>query len=390
MVIHSDKSVTIVDTKPFKKIRHGTIKKFSYKYHFLRMLNYTVREYIVVNLNTNYTLEKSFNLKKAIHINCILDKLSPAPNVEKRIQRMKVYYNQTKYPHVPIHTYCIKPHPCPFKDYCWKDVPNDSILNIAQLPSKDKFDFYYSGMNNMRDFKQVRPNITYIQNSQLESLNKPPIFINKTKVTEFLNGIKYPLAYFDLEAAQPIIPEFKSFQCIDFVPFLFSCHYQESKDSPLVHNYFFLENFNELEQFALQLVANLSRCKSVMVYGQQMEKSVLLKFKTLFPKFKSNLRQIRANIIDLSDIFVRGHVYLPAMKGKFGLKDILLAIDPEHEFGQLSGVKNGLDASKEYMNYYYSDSESERSRLKTELSKYVNLDTKGIYDIYTYILNLTN
>ena len=94
--------------------------------------------------------------------------------------------------------------------------------------------------------------------------------------------------------------------------------------------------------------------------------------------------------IDLSDIFVRGHIYLPAMKGKFGLKDILLAIDPEHEFGQLSGVKNGLDASKEYMNYYYSDSESERSRLKTELSKYVNLDTKGIYDIYTYILNLTN
>ena len=134
-------------------------------------------------------------------------------------------------PEFEIGMHCVDPYDCVYKNYCHRNIPEDSVFDIHRLAKKKKYELYHQGIVSFEDIVEQVPQLSEKQWRQVKSVteNESPS-IEVDEIRKFLETITYPLYYLDFETFQQAIPMYDGVSPYMQIPFQYSLHIQCEKD----------------------------------------------------------------------------------------------------------------------------------------------------------------
>ena len=374
--------------KKEKKPDEVYIWDVSFQKYVLKKCGIDVTGTFLIQLDKHYILDGDLDIKQLFNIydmTKLVDAESSnmADSVELAKRELILMLESAD-----LSTGCNKPYVCPFKAYCMKEhhVPTPSIFDLYRLQWRTALKYYQRGVVSFEDIlvdeefcsKENKQN--EIQRIQIESTLNNVDIIDKTKIREFLEGLKYPIYHLDFETIQPAIPEYQGTKPYQQIPTQYSLHIQPSPFGNCEHFEFLADahSTNPMREVAEQLCKDIPMDVTVMVYNDNFEKTRLKEMAEAFPDLCEHLLAIRENIVDLLVPFRDGAYYRPAMRGSFSIKKVLPALfpnDPKLDYHNLPGcVHNGGEAMEIFPKMRYMSPEEEEQTSK-DLLQYCELDT---------------
>ena len=164
------------------------------------------------------------------------------------------------------------------------------------------------------------------------------------------------------------------------VPFQFSLYLQNKKDGKPAHRYYLAEGTHTHQlEFVEKLLEAVEKKGTILVYSISFENTILNQLKNDFKPLAKQIEKVQARMVDLMAPF-RKNYRLPAMQGKYSLKNVLPALVPELSYDRLA-IRNGTDASAAFYNLNNVADEKEKEATRAALLEYCELDTKAMVRI---------
>ena len=295
-----------------------------------------LEEFFIVNINNQYVRQGNLEVNKMFSQTSVKqDVVRKFAFIGGKVNELKSMLSQKQMPAVEIGEHCFSPYSCDFIGTCWKDVPADSVFDLAMTKKEEQFKLYHSGIKKMSD---IPDNYELNKNAQLQvrSFKKNEVIIDKKAVSEFVNKLNYPLYFMDFETIMPAIPAYDGTHPYQNLPFQYSLHVKESKTSEVKHLEFLAEaGVDPRKGFIEKLVADLRNKGDILVYNLTFEKSILKGLKEDVAEYGDKIDNIFERMKDLMIPFKEKHFYHPAMKGLYSIKSVLPALVPELKYDDL-------------------------------------------------------
>lgn len=348
----------------------------------LRKNNILVNKIYLISANKDYVLEDEIDFKKALIIsdkfndNHIIDLVKNQKfDYENVISSIK---NNTFNDKVnQISRICSS---CDNFSYCFDNIlDDDSIMHLVS--SKYKYDMYCEGINKLKDVDLNRIDGTSLQYAQIMASKNGGIFIDKNRLSTFINSFKSDIiSFIDFEWDSYLFPRYKNMKCFGLLPFEFSLYV---KNNDKLDNYCYVGKEDCRKEFIEKLIEHIPNEGPIIAYNSFSAEVLRLEELSLqFPEFKDKLKQIANRFIDIAEVFSKGMIYDIRFKGQLSLKKVDSVIS-NISYNDLM-VKDGLDAIIFHRIFEQSNDEN----IKKELVKYCNQDAYSLFVIYKYILNL--
>lgn len=279
---------------------------------------------------------------------------------------------------------------CGYWKYCSRHLPQPSVFDLYGF--RDKWECYQKGILSFDDI--VKHNITLkkIPSLQIEyAHNDSEAHIERDNIQNFLNTLLYPLYFLDFETMQCPIPPFDGCKPNEQIPFQYSLHYVQSKDSEAQHKEFLADSINDPRRsLAERLCQDIPDNACILAYNSFVESGIVGKLADKFADLRNKLLNIQSGIIDLLPVFRNGYYYNKAMGGSFSIKSVLPALfpnDPELDYHNLDGVHNGTEAMCVFPQLA-TMSNDEAQKVRTELLQYCKLDTLAMVKVWQKLMDV--
>ena len=283
-----------------------------------------------------------------------------------------------------------------YLDKCWPNNMNEtnSVFKLYRLPLKKKLKLYNEGIDSFEKITNT-DSFSAIQQLQLEAYKTNTPVINKNKIENFINKIKYPISYFDFETFTDAVPIFDQQKPHMQMPFQYSLHIQINEDEKLEiddnHFEFIAEHDKDPRRsIAEDMIKNFPKEGTIMAYNQSFEKRCVQSLAEYCPDLSDELLALNERFIDLIEPFRGGGFYHSKFKGSFSIKNVLPAIcpnNPELNYKALD-ISNGGMAMSAYKELRNSSKNIDIETTRKNLFKYCRLDTYAMYAIYKKILQI--
>jgi len=276
---------------------------------------------------------------------------------------------------------CNDPYPCGYQEYCWKDIPEYSLLNVLSncahraRPIRDAL--FNEGKYLIKDLPADFP-LTVKEAIDLASYKDDKTIIDKEKIKQFLSDLDYPLYYFDYETIAPAVPIYDGTSPYQVIPFQFSLHIQQ-KDGILKHLEFLHESSTDpREELIKFLIKNIGQTGTILAHHASYEKTCNSNLAKCFPKYEKALNAINDRLIDSKKPFSGRWIYNHKVGSSGSLKNVLPVYCPDLSYKELE-IQEGGTASTEYIRAISPLTSKQDSKTIFEnLKKYCELDTLAI------------
>ena len=306
-------------------------------------------------------------------------------DVEDNVDTFKTVLDRDDEPQVLIGERCEKPYPCPFKEYCWRDVPEKSIFTIPRLNWNKKNELIKKGILSIcdlpTDFPLTPPQRAYV-NSVLH--NEPAI--NADVIQQELANLQYPVHFLDFETDNPPIPRFDGLRPYQHFPFQYSCHVLHLDGTVEHYEYLHTDTSDPRNTLLESLLNHVSSDGSVVVYEAKFERGVLKDLIDSFPEHTTVLQSIINRLWDQLDIF-KNHYVHPDFCGSNSLKNVLPVLVPSLCYEDLD-VQDGLEAQAVWNLMLESENVHEKMDMIKNLREYCKLDTLATLEIHKVLCEL--
>jgi hypothetical protein len=181
-------------------------------------------------------------------------------------------------------------------------------------------------------------------------------------------------------AGVPLFNESRPYQQIAFQ---YSLHFQESKDSEIIHTAYLAEsNLSVDPRPALieQMIEETKAAKTIFVYNVSFERLRIKEMIRDFPQYKTGLASITERLVDLMIPFQKKYYRTESMGRRYSIKVVLPILCPEISYYDLE-ISNGMDASNSFLELYYCNDENYIAKTRENLLKYCHLDTLAMVKI---------
>ena len=383
-----DKTLEIYEVKSVTEVKDYHIIDTSYQYYVLTGLGYNVKSVNLVIINKDYVSKEKIELNEYFKIvDVTTDVIKESQKVKNNLCESDSLLNDSNnIPDVKFSKSCTEYDGCPFKDYCYKlkNIPeNGSVLNLYN--NRLKWKQIEKGIITFEDLLNNNCKLTDIQRRQIDYyLNERKEYIDKERISEFLNEIKYPIYFFDFETYQVIIPDLVGIHPNQQIPFQYSLHILND-DGTLIHKEFLGDGINDPRLDLIKaMLCDLGKEGSIIAYNMSFEKSRIKELAYNFNEYHDELYELLPRFIDLLIPFQNGYYYNKAIGGSFSIKSVLPALfpcDPSLDYHNLEDVHRGDEASETYVNFKNMDKET-YERKRTNLLKYCCLDTYAMVKLY--------
>ena len=381
----SDEGLDIYNVRASTKLNWDYIRDLAIQYYIASKNEVKINSVNIIYINKDYIRNKDLDLNKLFIIENVTDDIkSYLKNIEIEVNNLKEILNNDE-PKVDIDIHCLEPRECMYKDYCFRHIPKNSVFDLANANKKKKFDFYKQGLISFEDlYNSAYKNLSKVQRMQLESELTGKIFINKKAIKNFLEKFKYPIYFLDFETFQQPIPTYNNSKPYEQIPFQYSLHYIEEKDSVLKHAEFIAQpGKDQTREFAESLIENIPKVVTVVAYNMQFEKMIIKNLASKYIDLSDYLMNIHDNFVDLMEPFRDKHYYTKEMKGSYSIKYVLPALcyyDEDLDYNKLN-IQNGYMAMSAYANLDLVN-EDEKNNVIQDLLKYCYLDTLAMVKIW--------
>lgn len=370
------------EVKSSTSVKEEHILDVSYQYYVIKNAGIDLKDVFVVFLNNQYVRTGELDIKELFIVESVSQQVSDnLEHIAMEAKRFKDILTLKEIPQIGIGEYCSKPHECDFSSYCWKDVPEFSVFDIAGLSWKKKMELYNAGIIKMIDvpgsFK-----LNDSQKLQIDSLRDDNDRVNKPSLNLFLSELSYPLYFLDFETIRPAIPLFDNSRPHQQIPFQYSLHRLDRSQSQPTHCEFLADASEDPRKPLIESLLNsIQSVGDIIVYYLPFEKNRLSELARDFPEFQKAIASLIPRLKDLIVPFKNKSFYRPAMNGSNSIKDVLPALVPEFSYSNLA-INNGDLASLAFMKLLNRNlNEYEVSEIRQNLSKYCGLDTYAMVRI---------
>ena len=329
----------IYEVKASTKVEDVHLNDVAVQYYVVSGTGLPVSNAYLVHINNKYVRKGDIEVEKLFNKKELTDDVKEKqPWVKKEIKAQKQML-QGKEPDIDIGPYCDKPYSCDFHGHCWSHVPEDSVFDIRGRI--DRFSLYQEGYLSMYDIPQDRLKPNHIV--QIESNRSKLVKTDQKAVKDFLKTLKYPLSFLDFETFMTAIPPYDGIRPYQQIPFQYSLHILEKPNGKLQHYEFLaMPHKDPREDLVNNLVNQMPKDGSVLVYNQSFEIGILQNLADLFPQHKKKIKIIISNVVDLMIPFQNRDVYHWQMNGSYSIKSVLPAMVPELTYEHLDVSNGGL------------------------------------------------
>lgn len=363
----------LYEVKGSSKVKDVYLDDTAVQYHVITGSGLTVTKAFVVHLNSSYRREGALDLDKLFTShNVTTEVLERQAGIKKEIATQKRML-KGKEPDIAIGPWCNTPYECDFICYCWKDVPADSVFELAGKGA-DTFDLYHQGIVRLKDIPSDL--IKGKQLQQFEATRGKKTIVNKEKLREFLDSLWYPLYYLDFETFEVTIPEYDGLHPFQQVPFQYSLHWQKRAGGKLYHTeYLAKPGIDPRKEIVGRLLEDIPEGACVLAYYKSFESSRIKELAEQFPRKKKRLQSIIDNMLDLIDPFKARHLYSWKQQGSHSIKAVLPAFVKGMSYDNME-IGNGGDAMDAYHQMCaLADKPKEMAKIRKNLLDYCNQDT---------------
>jgi CRISPR/Cas system-associated exonuclease Cas4 (RecB family) len=374
------------EVKSSTEVKEVFILDAALQYYLITNSGVRLKDFFIIYINNKYG---KLNINDLFIKQSVLSEIEVLlPEIEKNIEKFKNILKENVTPIVDIGLHCNNPYPCSFIDYCWKNIPNYSIFNIANLRAIKKFELYKKGIISLNEIPNTFP-LNPSQWQQIDcELHKKEI-VEKSKINRFTKEIKYPLYFLDFETFQLAIPIYDNSRPFQQLVFQYSLHKIESVNSQLEH-YEFIGEINGCDpriSFIEKLIIDCGTDGDILVYNIGFEKTRLKELIIDFPQYRLSITKIINRLKDLMIPFKKRWYYTPAMRGSYSIKNVLPALVPEFSYNNLE-IKNGEIASNIYSSMVQGTFSGNQEETKKALLEYCNLDTLAMVKLLDKLISV--
>jgi len=346
--VHEVKASNFGDDKKKKAKNDLYIKDLAFQYITMKEAGVPVGKLYLRRLNSDYIR------RGKLDINLLFTKEDFTEKVlekEKEIlEEMSLAYDYLKQEDEPTgNCSCItkgRNAHCTTFAYSNPEVPSYSVHDISRIGlSKRKLEeLIDSGILDILDVPEDFK-LSEKQENQIRVAKQKTEILDREKLQEFLDTIKYPITFFDYETFPSAIPRFDGYSPYNQIPFQFSVHILEEPNGELKHREFIYTKSDNPDIHLIKALQKLIPDKgSVIVWYKSFEMSRNKELGKRNPQYNNFLQNLNDRIIDLEDPFKAQFYVLPEFKGKTSIKYVLPALVPELSYKNMD-IQEGATAS---------------------------------------------
>lgn len=365
---------------------HNHIDDLTFQASVLSRADIAVGRYFLVHLNNEYVRFGALDIEKLFIIEDQTEAvLANLPVIEEKMETAKEYLNSKKEP--AGNCECIyngRSRHCTTFKYSNPKVPDYSVHDISRIgTSKKKLGMLVE--SKIYDMADVPEDMEFsdVQMNQILAHRHKKTAINTEGIREEIQGLAFPLYFFDYETYAPAIPAFDGYRPYQRIPFQFSLHILEKLGGEMIHvEYLHEEMSDPSEKVAELLEKNIGATGTVIAWNKSFEAGVNKELALRMPEHKATMERVNNMLYDLMDVFKKQHYVHPEFRGSTSIKKVLPALVPELSYKDL-GIKEGGQASNAWWEMLAPGTPPERSaEIAKDLKIYCGLDTYAMYAIW--------
>lgn len=376
----------INEVKSSTSLKEVYIYDLSVQHYVITHCGYSVKGANLIHLNTSYKRGESLELTELFSIVPCLESVQEfAPKIPVILQEFAHTLEGQDEPSIDIGLHCDDPYSCEAKAYCWEAQRGikgeDSVFHLTRLNGDKKLELYRQGVVRFSDIKNL-DTLSHNQRLQIECFKQKSVHIQKDKITEFLQGLRYPIYHLDFETFQLAVPRFVGTSAYEQIPFQFSLHIQH-KNGKLEHKEFLAKSgIDPRAELIKTLLDSIPPNACILAYNASFERGVIERLAASFPQYEKELLHIASQIEDLMTPFAARHYYHYKQNGSHSIKLVLPALVPQMEsaYKELSLVHNGSEAM-ECFAALESMPKEKQTEYRKALLAYCKLDTLAMVEI---------
>jgi len=341
-----------------------------------------IKDFSIVYINNQYIRNGELDLEEFFTKESVLKFILPLQKtVKENIDKFKKVLSQRNIPVVDIGEHCHSPYTCGFFNCCRKHIPENSIFDFSGMHLNKKYEMYKTGIIKMEDVPGNYP-LNKNNKMQLDVYKSGKPVIDSEAIKDFLDDLNYPLYFMDFESFQPAVPLFDNSKPYQQIPFQYSVHLKESKDSEPKHFEFIAETgIDPRIKFIEGLLKDTNHNSGdIITYNKSFEITRLKEIVRDFPEYKEDIEKLILRIKDLMIPFQKKYFYAPGMKGSYSIKAVLPSLLPELSYDELVINEGGL-ASIAYEGLQTETDLMRIAEIKEQLFIYCKLDTFAMVEI---------
>lgn len=360
-----------------KKDEH--LDDIALQFYVLKNNGLDIKKAYLIHIDSDYTKSGELEIEKLFkRVDLTNEVIEKQKEIEEKISALKEVL-MGEMPQVEIGNHCFDNYQCEFKSFCWKDIPENSILTMELHWLNNRFEIYKNGIVFLDELNPLEFN----GNSKMfiEAFIGKKVIVNRKGIEDFLNSLWYPMAFLDFETFQSAIPPFDGTRPYQQIPFQYSLHLLPARNGELEHSFYLAEpNVDPREELIEKLIEEIPSNACVIVYSEKFEKGILAELAEIFSEYRGKIEEIMRNIRDLMLPFKRKDYYHWSMLGSHSLKKVVSALVPELKYEDLE-IKNGEMAMGAYHKMCKADSPGEVDKIRKSLLEYCFLDTYAMVKI---------
>jgi hypothetical protein len=382
MIVNEDGSWKAYEVKSSTSISETYVLDAALQYYVIVNSGIDLEDISIVYINNQYVRQGMLDLHQLFSIESVKQRIMEKQDyIRTKAGELKMVLFSKYLPDIAIGPHCTTPYTCDFMGFCWKDVPEYSIFNIADLSGHRKFQLFGDGILEFSRIPDDFP-LSARQWLQVKSELEQTEHINRDAIGEFLGSLTYPFYYMDFETtvgmAVPLYDQSRPYQQI---PFQYSLHYKEDRNSELSHFEYLAEaGADPRVGFIESLLRDIGNEGNILVYNADFEVRILNQLAFDFPVYASSIEKVIERVKDLMILFRKKLYYSPVMRGSYSIKNVLPALVPGFSYDDLA-IRDGTAAGLAYERLFTEKNKVKTAQIRRDLLNYCAMDTLAMVRI---------
>ena len=380
----------IYEVKSATAVKDINIHDLSFQKICFEDCGFKIRKIHIIFLNNQYVRQGEIEPEKLFKIEDITEQVEYiTEQVEPEIEQALNITKGKDEPDIRILKQCNTPYECTFLDYCWENIPKNSIYSIAGGLTEAKLNMLLDeGVLEIKDIPEgIVTSTAGLRHYHAEKHNK--IHIELENIKEEIEQLEYPLYFLDYETFAPGIPLFDGYRPWQRMVFQYSLHIQEKPGGEIRHHAYLAKDWEDPSSgLAADLKKRIGSKGSVVVWCAWFEKGCNTEMGQRYPEYTSFFGDLNERAFDLMQIFKKGYYVHKDFHGSASLKKVLPVLIPGLSYQDLN-IQEGMTASNSWRDMIDEKTDKDiKEKIYNDLLKYCALDTLAMVDILAKVRDI--
>lgn len=337
----------------------------------------------LIYINNQYVRQGEIEPEKLLQMEDITEQVQYLESgIKLEIETALKIIKQLNEPATKILKQCRDPYECTFLNYCWQNIPKNSIYDIAGGLTEAKLNMLLD--EGILEIKDIPEGIITSKAGKRHhhAVKHDIVHIELENIQEELAQLQYPLYFLDYETFAPVVPIFDGYGPYQRMVFQYSLHVQDQLGGALKHYAYLAKDWEDpFLGLATDLKKKIGDKGSVIAWNMGFEKGCNSEMGERHPEFMSFFEDINNRMFDLMQVFKKGYYVHKDFYGSASLKKVLPVIVPELSYSSLV-IHEGMTASNRWRDMIDPKTIKEESEeIYNNLLKYCELDTSAMVRI---------